>query len=306
MKHLKHNVMAAFLLAAAALMCVGCDKENDNPSGGNDTPDTPQAKISRVYRTSATLVERYNESTEAWDTLMFLPGNRHVLLEMFWKGDRIDSVATLSVYFSLHYDSDGRLSTIDGQGDLGVFARNTAIGYDAQGRIQHVDVTNIDEGGDTLYGEQHDYLWAGGILNSIENRVTHTGDTYDPHGTREDSRLFTWAGGNITSSVRHEIHFGGTDTTYTYNYEYASTPNPLCGITYLQLLHKTIFYGFDPVEGFCKKLPSRIYNDNIDRTYEYTLSGDRITAVHEVFASTNGGNRYTAIADYEIEYVEEN
>ena len=285
-------------------MCVACDKENDNP--GNETPATPQAKISRVYKTSATLVERYNESTEAWDTVMFLPGRRHVVMETFWDGDRIDSVASLEVFFSLHYDSNGRLSTIDGEGSLGVFARNTAIGYDAQGRILHVDVTNIDDMGDTLYGEQHDYNWADGILNSIASRVTHADGDYDLGGTREDSRLFTWAGGNISSSVRHEIHFGGTDTTTTYNYEYSSTPNPLYGITYLQLLHKNIFYGFDPVEGFCKKLPSRIYNDNFDRTYEYTLSGDRITAVHEVFASFNDGNRYTAIADYEIEYAEEN
>ena len=66
-KKMKHNVIAALLLAAVTMMTVGCNKED------NIAPIEPEAKVSRIYVTNTTIMEQYNDSTQTWDTMYYFP-----------------------------------------------------------------------------------------------------------------------------------------------------------------------------------------------------------------------------------------
>ncbi|MBR3411329.1 MAG: hypothetical protein IKG81_16650 [Bacteroidales bacterium] len=83
---MKHNVFTALLLAAVTMMTVGCNKED------NIAPIEPEAKVSRIYVTNTTIMEQYNDSTQTWDTMYYFPGGRYLSKELFWTGDRIDSM----------------------------------------------------------------------------------------------------------------------------------------------------------------------------------------------------------------------
>ena len=104
---MKHNIIAALLLAAVTMMTVGCNKED------NIVPIEPKAKVSRIYTTNTTIMERYNDSTQTWDTTIYLPSERKLNCELFWTGNRLDSMHHGVNIYLFTYDSRGRLVHVE-------------------------------------------------------------------------------------------------------------------------------------------------------------------------------------------------
>lgn len=301
---MKHPHSLLVLTSSLLLLLASCDKENES----NVTPLDPQAKISRIYRTGSILLERYNETSGNWDTIMDIPSRRFLAYAFTWTGDRIDTIYNMEITYALKYDAAGRLIFANGMGNY----IHSYIDYDAEGKISKIDETYFGTDGiDTAYRRLVDYQWTGDKLTGLESQIVYT-DPESPHdfnGTQQDMHLFTWTGDNITTSVLYETSFSGVHDTTTYHYDYTGIPNPFYGLAFCQMYHHEFINPYAPTDGFSKYMPSRTYNNNSNTSYEYTLSGGRITLIHTLTTSTTttaaGTSRQTATSDYEIQYLEQ-
>ena len=257
---MKHNIIAALLLAAVTMMTVGCNKED------NIVPIEPKAKVSRIYVTNTTIMERYNDSTQTWDTTIYLPSGRLVHVE--------------DAYTYTHFDLD----------------------YNASGQLSRVYKCSLHEG-DTVYKETYLYFWSDGKLERLEDDIWALEP--NESGLKHKTLLYTWAGDNISKTVSLSLNFNGNRDTVSNNYEVNNLVNPFYGFPFWQIPYREMIGTHEATDGLNKNLLTRCYNDNSEHRYEYTTTGGRVTGVHEVY-TTSGiteSLRSLMVTDYEIEYV---
>ena len=62
---------------------------------------------------------------------------------------------------------------------------------------------------------------------------------------------------------------------------------------------------YNGTDGLNKNMVTRCYNDKSERRFEHTATDGRVTAIHEVYTTTNpsGLARSLLVTNYEIEYV---
>jgi len=185
------------------------------------------------------LLERYNETTGAWDTIMDVPGRRFLAFAFTWTGDRLDTMYNMEITYALKYDAAGRLIFADGMGNY----IHSYIDYDAEGKISKIDETYFGTDGiDTAYRRLVDYQWTGDKLTGLGSEIVYT----DPESPHES---------------------GGVHDTTTYHYDYTGIPNPFYGLAYCRMYHHEFINSYAPTDGFSKYMPSRAYNNNFPRPY---------------------------------------
>lgn len=288
---MKHNIIAALLLAAVTMMTVGCNKED------NIVPIEPKAKVSRIYVTNTTILESYNDSTQTWDTMYYLPGGRSLNSEFFWTGDRLDSLHKGMNTFHFVYDNRGRLVNADMD-----YLQCFDIEYNTDGNVSRVYKCDLDDG-DTVLTETYLYFWSGGKLQRLESDIW----AQDPsaEALKHETRFYTWAGDNVAKTVRHSLHLDGSRDTLNYYFEVNNLANPFYGFPFWQIPYYKMIASFDGTDGLNKNMVTRYYNEKMENQFEYTTTGGRVTGIHEVYTTTNpsGLTRSLSVTDYEIEYV---
>ena len=289
---MKRKVIAALLLAAVTMMTVGCNKED------NIVPIEPKAKVSRIYVTNTTIMERYNDSTQTWDTMYYFPTERRLTSEFFWTGDRLDSINHGMHIFHFIYDSRGRLVHINSDESTQYFD----IEYNTDGTMSRVYKCNLDDG-DTVLTETFLYFWSGGKLQRLEDDIWALTPVDD--AIKHETRYYTWEGDNVSKTVCHSLHLNGIRDTISYNYEVNNLVNPFYGFPFWQIPYHKMIASFDGTDGLNKNLVARYYNEEMEDQYEYTTTGGRVTGIHEVYTITGASGliRSLSVTDYEIEYV---
>ena len=289
---MKHNIIAASLLAAVTMMTVGCNKED------NIVPIEPKAKVSRIYTTNTTIMERYNDSTQTWDTTIYLPSERKLNCELIWTGNRLDSMHHGVNIYLFTYDSRGRLVHVE---DAYTYT-HFDLDYNASGQLSRVYKCSLHEG-DTVYKETYLYFWSDGKLERLEDDIW----ALEPNesGLKHKTLLYTWAGDNISKTVSLSLNFNGNRDTVSNNYEVNNLVNPFYGFPFWQIPYREMIGTHEAIDGLNKNLLTRCYNDNSEHRYEYTTTGGRVTGVHEVYTTSGitGLIRSSMVTDYEIEYV---
>ena len=289
---MKHNVIAALLLAAVTMMTVGCNKED------NIAPIEPKAKVSRIYTTNTTIMERYNDSTQTWDTTIYLPSERKLNCELIWTGNRLDSMHHGVNIYLFTYDSRGRLVHVE---DAYTYT-HFDLDYNASGQLSRVYKCSLHEG-DTVYKETYLYFWSDGKLQRLESDIW----AQDPsaEALKHETRFYTWVGDNVTKTVRHSLHLDGSRDTLNYYFEVNNLANPFYGFPFWQIPYYKMIASFDGTDGLNKNMVTRYYNEKMENQFEYTTTGGRVTGIHEVYTTTNpsGLTRSLSVTDYEIEYV---
>lgn len=288
---MKHNIIAALLLAAVTMMTVSCNKED------NIVPIETKAKVSRIYVTNTTILESYNDSTQTWDTMYYLPGGRSLNSEFFWTDDRLDSLLKGMNTFHFVYDNRGRLVNADMD-----YLQCFDIEYNTDGNVSRVYKCDLDDG-DTVLTETYLYFWSGGKLQRLESDIW----AQDPsaEALKHETRYYTWVGDNVTKTVRHSLHLDGSRDTLNYYFEVNNLANPFYGFPFWQIPYYKMIASFDGTDGLNKNMVTRYYNEKMENQFEYTTNGGRVTGIHEVYTTTNpsGLTRSLSVTDYEIEYV---
>lgn len=111
---MKHNTVVILLLTmAAALLAVGCNKDDNKDDNKQKTyPSTmPAQKVTRIWQTTNGRTDMKNPITGDWMTLVNKTGERQVGYEFTWNGDRIERIVTLTSEYTMDYDEYGWLST---------------------------------------------------------------------------------------------------------------------------------------------------------------------------------------------------
>lgn len=275
MKH--NNIFAALLLAATAISLTACSEKESN----NDTTD-PQPRVVRIYTARHTLAEMYNAAADTWVTVTESTHERDLLYELFYTGDRLDSLiqhAQPHFYVdSFSYDDQGRLAATNSNWSNGVF-----YFYDADGRLSRTYNYSTEQD-DTVSRAVVDYIWDGDRLMRAElERTSH----YDAINVSEHvTHIYTWSGDNVATIDCYTLNrVSGTRDTVNYAFEYTSAPNPLYGLTYwMNAASGGIIWSSDAIDGICRNIPSHITANNGEYTYDVTTSGGLTTSytVHQV------------------------
>ena len=286
--HMMKRYASLAILMAAMFFAVSCHKENQDKGPGT----LPKEKVSRIYRTSHTLIEAYNSITETWRTTSDLTSEREIYFEFFWEGDRFTRAYLRGKNYSISYDDVGRIILATSENDE---IRYEFSYHDGLLSYSLTHAYGIDE---HVY-----YTWANGHLQKYETeRISETGET-----TRESSE-YTWNGNVLSSTVRTHQSVDGTTRSLRYDYEYTSIPNPFQNFVYCSAGYTGLIWDLDGADGLVNNMYSRINTDQSVYSFEYTTSGDRLQTITISQVSESGNSiltvRVTTDSYYEIEYLD--
>ena len=289
---MRRDFIAAMLLAAITMMVVGCNKEDII------VPIEPKEKVSRIYLTNTSIMEMYNDSTQTWDTMIYLASERILSCEFFWTGDRLDSMTQGVNKYFFTYDSRGRLIHVS----EGNHQQYFDIEYNTDGQVSRVYKCNLD-GVDTVGKETYLFFWYDGKLQRLEDDIWAL-DANDS-GIKHATLFYTWSGDNVSKAVCHSLYRDDSRDTVVYNYETNNLVNPFYGFPFWQLPYRKIIDTFYGTDGLNKNMLTRCYGDNMERRFEHTTTDGRVTGIHEVFTTMSafGLSRSLIVSDFELEYV---
>ena len=284
------------LLAAATAMTVACTDKPYNPSDGT------KAHVVRIWRTDAEKIENYTAATDTWTTVLNDSTDRKLYVEFFYTGDRIDSMMVNSqphatiVHFT--YNADGHLTHSESNWGIGCNY------YYTDGRLSRAYEYSFSDG-DTTSRHNIFYTWDGNRLQRYEDNLTGHSDSAEI--SKRLTHLFTWNGDNVASTVCYTTdNIDNTTDTLAYNYEYSSIVNPFRGFPFWLLPNCGVIWQIEGVDALCKNIPSHIFSDVSDFTFENTTSNGRIATITERQLSESGNAamviRITTKSYYEIEY----
>lgn len=292
----RNRAFAALLLAAATMMTVACTEKD------SDTAAEPKAHVVQIWRTNAEKAENYIAATDTWTTVFADTSERRLYAEFFYTGDRLDSMivnsqpAATIIHFT--YDADGHLThSLSNWG-------NGCYYYYTDGRLSSAYEYSINHG-DTTARYAILYTWDGDHLQRYEEDLTGHNDTTEV--SKHYTTLYTWNGNNVASTVCYTTdNMTNTTDTSAFNYEYSSIDNPFHGFPFWLTPNSGVIWMFNGIDGLCKNIPSHIYSDVSDFTFEHTTSSGRIATVTERQLSVTGDDamtiRITSENHLEFEY----
>ena len=100
----------------------------------------------------------------------------------------------------------------------------------------------------------------------------------------------------------------GEKDTVVKNYTFTAYANPVKGLPFFSLygLLPHLFSDNTMSEGLCANWVNGITTPDRSKvwTMGYTLAGQRVSACHEQYTTTNATARSSSVVDYEYEYAE--
>ena len=210
--------VAIIILAAAALVA-GCAREDDI------TPVTPpqpeKAHVQRIYSEVYTVLERLNPLTGNWDTIGQVHQDKNLYKELFWNGDRLDSIiekpymssSPYTIRFT--YDDKGLLIRDEYFENGSRTGQYTIFQYDAEGRLSKFE----------YYSD--DLLSKTGVIDSyVGDKISHM--KYKDIMYDIDIN-YIYSAGNVTEMVVNgKIDNDRLHVVYSNTYDDYPNPYSLC------------------------------------------------------------------------------
>jgi len=273
-----HKVFATLLLAAATMWNAACTDNLDNPV--NPTPQ--KKKISKIYTTKRLTLEIFNPMLGTWLTIQDIQQPRQLDYEFIWNGDQLDKMLYGSTWLQFIYDENGFLTDVENQ--------NENLYYHFEN----------NEDGQLCRFNDTEFFYADGRLQKV---VTTNEEEENP--IVSETRYYTWTGDNVTHTEQQILFRDGTNQTVNFNYTISDYPNPLAGITFLQIPLHVIFMNYDGLDALNKNMISRCVTGSLVNTSEFTVTDGLVTGTHELHVTQEGEtSRATIYRDCELEYCE--
>ena len=293
---MKHNAIAAVLVVSAALLASGCNKEEEI---AKRTGTLPQEKISRIYTTTHIVYETLNPVTGTWTVLMDITNGRSPLCEFTWSGDRIGKMKSGDDTYIFKYDKFGRLILVECTDNVD---RHYEFTYNSDGLLARSSAVLKASSGELESSRTIDYTWAGSRLQKAEEKMLAPRED-DGEFISESTHVYEWDNDNVSSTRRNTLNNDGSFELFNYDYEYTPIPNPLRGFVLCQECYFGLVWSFEGIDGLSLNMLSHVVSDNADITYEYTVSGDRVSTIKKNYVALDGGStRMTTETFYEFEY----
>jgi len=286
----------AFLFAALMLPgFTACTVNDDNPV---PPAENPQPKISKIYGSSTKLGETYFAPTDSWMTVVNQTIERRLETEFLWSGDRLESFTLPKDRAHLTYDGDLLI-----QADYETTQYSYLFEYNSDRQPSHVDVYTLSGGSRQLF-KTLDFYYAGGRLAKTVEENILTSDV------KLATYQYTWTGDDVTRVDLASELLDGDVSTETISYTMSDMPNPFYGITPLQQAFAGFIYRSYGVEGLNRHMISSVEISGSDiegyfaETFAPTLSGQRVTAIHNECHIDSEKMRISIVFDYDIEYLD--
>lgn len=293
---MRHNAFTVVLAIVATLFSVSCNKEDYKDDG----PSTlPREKVSRIYSTAHIVSEMLSPITGTWITLMDITNDRSLLCEFTWNGERLEGMKTAMSTYSFVYDDSGRLIRAECMDNSD---KHYEFTYNADGLLVRIVAFTKDSDGGLDSKRTSDFTWADGHLLKAEEDYWARRVNGD-ESTSRSTHIYTWDGDDVSSTKRTTLNGDGTTEVFNYAYEYTSIANPLQGFVLSQDCYFGLVWSFEGIDGLSDHLLAHVVSDNADVTYEYTVSGDRVSTINKHYvAQSDDTMRMITDTFFEFEY----
>ncbi len=211
----------SLIILAAVLFVAGCAREDDI------TPITPpqpeKAHVQRIYTEVYTVLERLNPLTGNWDTIGQVHQDKNLFKELFWTGDRLDSIiespyqSNFPYTIRFTYDDKGLLIRDEYFVNGSRTGQYTIFQYDAEGRLSKFEYYTGDS------------LSRTGLIDSyVGDKISHLkykDVIYDVDIS------YIYNAGNVTEMVvSGKVDDKNLHVAYTFTYD--DHPNPYSSCLY--------------------------------------------------------------------------
>lgn len=301
---MKTLLLSAVILLGGTTVFNACSADNsDNPLPPTP-PESTQPKISKFYTTNSYKLEQLDAATNEWVTFSDEVDERKLSKELFWTGNRLDSLKEGTSLWTFTYGAGDRPTGATR------FSNSTPNGsyvfeYDSKGRISRVILT-------TSFIDLHsivtdDYIYDGDKLQTIKvtNDVPREEERTEYMIKREELH-YIWQGDNVVSTVNHREYYKAQPDSVVFNYEYSDMPNPLYGnFAVLAGIISSYIANKNLTDGLSKNFFKLYDSGNYKEHFEVVSGSNRVESYRITSETITAGVVRTYINNfYELEYTE--